>query len=247
MINDIAQGARYALAGFSLIRTRGIRRYVAIPIALNVLLFAAGIYFAYGQTNAWIVQLVEWLPDWLDWLSWLAWLIFMVLMLIVVFYTFTLVCNLIGSPFNGLYSEKLEQKLTGNPPPSEGRFIETLRGVQSAILSELGKFGYLLSRAIPLLILSFIPVLNIAAPALWFLFGAWMLALEYMDYPMGNHGFSFREQREVAKQKRGIILGFGAVIVGITFIPGLNFIAMPVAVAGATKLWVEVFAAESKQ
>ena len=244
MITDIIKGARYALAGFSLVNTRGIRRYVAIPLCINISLFIVGIYFAYGQANTSIAQLVNWLPDWLDWLSWLMWLLFAAVMSIVVFFTFTLLSNLLGSPFNGLLAEKLEQKLTGNPPPSGGRFIESLRGIQSAIISEFSKFGYLVSRAIPLIVISFIPVLNVLSPLLWFGFGAWMLALEYMDYPMGNHGFSFREQREVAKQKCGIALGFGGAVVVITMIPILNFVAMPVAVAGATKLWVETFANE---
>lgn len=241
MIAEFIKGAQYALSGFSLIHTAGIRRYIAIPLTINIGLFVAGIYLAFDQTNALIDKLVDWLPNWLDWLSWLAWLFFVVLILIIVFYSFTLVANLIASPFNGLYSQKLEQILTGNPPPANGRFIETLVGIQTAVLSELSKFGYLISRMIPLLLLSFIPGLNIISPILWFGFGAWMLALEYMDYPMGNHGFSFREQRDVARQKLGLILGFGSVIVVITMIPILNFFAMPVAVAGATGLWVKEF------
>jgi CysZ protein len=63
-----------------------------------------------------------------------------------------------------------------------------------------------------------------------------------MDYPMGNHGFTFKEQREIAKQKRGICLGFGMVIVVMTMIPILNFLAMPAATAGATNIWVNEFA-----
>jgi len=33
--------------------------------------------------------------------------------------------------------------------------------------------------------------------------------------------------------------GFGLGIMLLTFIPVINFVAMPVAVAGASKLWVE--------
>ncbi len=241
MITDFIKGATYAFSGFSLVRSKGIRRYVAMPLAINILLFATGIYFIFGQVNSLIVLLVEWLPGWLDWLSWLAWLFFSLLALVLIFYTFTLVANLIGSPFNSLLSEKLEQQMTGEMPPSSGRLIETLRGISGAIISELKKFAYLITRAIPLVIVSFIPVINIFAPLLWFAFGAWMLALEYMDYPMGNHGFTFNEQRAIAKKKRYLMLGFGSVVTVMTTIPVVNFLAMPVAVSGATKLWVEVF------
>ncbi len=246
MISEFIKGADYALAGFSLAKTKGVRRYVAIPLTINVLLFCGGIYLAYGQTNSLITMLVDWLPGWLDWLSWLAWLFFGLLMLVLVFYTFTLVANLVASPFNSLLSEKLEQKITGNIPPSGGRLIETLRGISGAITSELKKFAYLITRAIPLVIFSFIPVVNIAAPPLWFAFGAWMLALEYMDYPMGNHGFTFNELRMIVKKKRNLMLGFGSVITVMTMIPVLNFLAMPVAVAGATKLWVDVFSSTAE-
>ena len=77
------------------------------------------------------------------------------------------------------------------------------------------------------------------APFLWFLFGAWMLTLEYMDYPMGNHGIIFPEQRQTLSAKRQLAFGFGVGAMAITLIPVVNFIAIPVIVCGATKLWVE--------
>jgi CysZ protein len=84
-----------------------------------------------------------------------------------------------------------------------------------------------------------IPVVQVAAPFIWVVFGAWMLALEYLEYPMNNHGRLFPEVRQALRQRRGLALGFGAAVLLLTLIPVVNFIAMPVAVAGATKLWVE--------
>ncbi|HEY3486440.1 MAG TPA: sulfate transporter CysZ, partial [Gammaproteobacteria bacterium] len=152
--------------------------------------------------------------------------------------------NFIGAPFNGKLAEKLEQQLTQQAPPSSGQ-VHTLAGIQNAVRAELGKLGYLLSRSLPLLVLSFTPVINILAPALWFLFGAWILALEYMDYPMGNHGILFAEQRQRLQQRRGLALGLGVGILILTFIPVLNFLAMPVAVAGATELWSKYLSANT--
>ena len=247
MISDFSKGVRYAVAGFSLARTKGVKRYVAMPLFINILLFTLGIYYAFGLANSGMTMLLSWLPGWLDWLSWLLWVIFGALMLILVFYTFTLVANLVGAPFNSLLAEKLEEKLTGNMPPSSGRLIDTLRGISGAVLSEFRKFGYLISRMLPLVIISFIPVINIAAPALWFIFGAWMLALEYLDYPMGNHGFTFNEQRATVQNRRSLMLGFGSVIMVMTMVPVLNFLAMPVAVAGMTQLWVKEFSNSEKK
>jgi CysZ protein len=238
MLSDFYQGLNGALSGFALIRKRGIKRYVIVPLLINIALFGLALWYVYMQADKAVAATVEWLPDWLDWLGWLLWLLLPILFLIVAFYSFTLVANFIGSPFNGRLSEKLEQQLIGYAPPSSGQ-VYTVAGIKNGVTSELGKLGYLLSRSLPLLILSFIPVINILAPIFWFLFGAWMLALEYLDYPMGNHGILFAEQRDKLRQRRGLALGFGSVILVMTFIPVVNFLAMPVAVAGATRLWVK--------
>jgi CysZ protein len=92
---------------------------------------------------------------------------------------------------------------------------------------------------VPLLVLFLIPLVQIGAPFLWVAFGAWMMAIEYLEYPMGNHGRTFPEVRSALHAHRGLALGFGAAVLFLTLIPVVNFIAMPVAVAGGTKLWVE--------
>ncbi|HEX5056892.1 MAG TPA: sulfate transporter CysZ [Gammaproteobacteria bacterium] len=237
MLSDFYQGTNAALSGFMLIRQRGIKRYVIVPLLINILLFGSALWYIYARADRGITAMVEWLPDWLDWLSWLVWALLGLLLCSVAFYSFTLAANFIGSPFNGRLSEKIEQRLIGYAPPSSGQ-VYTTAGIKNSIHSELAKLGYLLSRSLPLLVLSFIPVINIFAPLLWFLFGAWMLALEYLDYPMGNHGIPFAEQRLKLRQRPLLALGFGMAVCGLTFIPLVNFLAMPVAVSGATRLWV---------
>ena len=66
-----------------------------------------------------------------------------------------------------------------------------------------------------------------------------MLALQYLDYPLGNHGLAFSEQRRILKVQRPMMLGFGAVVLLYTMVPVLNFFAMPAAVVGATLLRAE--------
>ncbi len=242
MLNDFIHGAKCALSGFSLIRRPGVKRFVVIPLTINILLFAAAIFYGSQQIGLAISWLVGSLPWWLQWASafidWFSWIIFGLLSLIILFYTFTIVANVLSSPFNSYLAEKVEVSLRGYQPPSAGKVGGTFTAIINSIRSEMGKLLYFISRLLPMLIISVIPGLNIFAPALWFIFGAWMLALEYMDYPMGNHEMNFREQRRQLKQHRALVLGFGSVIMFMTMVPILNFLAMPVAVAGATKLWV---------
>jgi CysZ protein len=99
--------------------------------------------------------------------------------------------------------------------------------------------AYFIAWAIPFLVLFLIPGVNLAAPVLWFIFSAWMLALEYADFPMGNHNIMFPQQRRTVAKKRFLNLGFGSAVSVATMTPILNFLVMPAAVAGATALWVE--------
>jgi CysZ protein len=73
---------------------------------------------------------------------------------------------------------------------------------------------------------------------LWLFFSSWTLALDYHDYPMGNHLMGFKQQRELLRTKRSLALGFGMTTLGATMIPVINFLIIPVAVAGATALYV---------
>jgi CysZ protein len=107
------------------------------------------------------------------------------------------------------------------------------------MVSELRKLVYIVLWGVPVLLLFAIPGLNLAAPVIWMLFGAWMLAISYLDYPMGNHGLTFPEQRRQLGQRRYLALGFGGAAMFALAIPLVNFLVIPAAVAGATILWVE--------
>jgi CysZ protein len=236
MLGKPFTGAAALLQGLSLLNTPGLRRFVAIPLLVNVLLFIGSIYVLAGQFSVLVTEWLTYLPEWLLWLEWFFWIVFALTALLLVFYTFSILANIIASPFNSLLAEAVEKHLTGQPLPSNGSFIEALKQAPAAMLDELRKLGYMALLAIPILILSFF--LAPVAPFLWALFGAWMLALEYGDYPMGNHNIRFGEQRAKLRDNKLLSLGFGGATLLGTMIPLVNFLVMPAAVAGATKLWV---------
>lgn len=240
MVSQTLVGASYLLQGLHLIHRPGLRRYTYIPLTINLLLFTALIWLSAAQFSTLMDTL---LPNnkWLDWLSWLLWPLFAVAMAVLVFFIFSMIANLIGAPFNGLLAKAVEQQLTSEEinGSSIGTWKDLAREIFPAIWMELNKIGYFILRAIPLLILFLIPGLNIIAPFLWFAFSAWILTLEYMDYPMGNHGITFPEQRRRLQQHRALGLGFGGATMLANSIPLVNFLVMPTAVAGATALWVE--------
>ncbi len=235
-MKDVYAGPRYLLEGFRLLRQPGLRRFVMLPLLVNVALFGALIGLAYGWVDDASQYLIDGLPDWLHWLSYLIVPVFVGVSLVVIFYAFSLVANLIAAPFNGLLAEAVEAHLTGQP--QQAGWGQVLRDLLPGILSELRKLLYFALRAIPLLLLILVPVVNMAASLLWLLFSAWMMTVQYVDYPMANHRLFFGEQRARLRRRPLLAWSFGAGVMLATLVPVLNFFVMPAAVAGATALWV---------
>ena len=71
------------------------------------------------------------------------------------------------------------------------------------------------------------------------MFGAWMMSIQYVDYPMDNHGISMPMLRQTLRTRRLSSLGFGAAVMLATMIPFINFIVIPAAICGATLFWLE--------
>jgi CysZ protein len=232
-------GFGYLPAGFKLLLRPALWPYLLLPLSINVLVFGLLLWLAADQFGALVDTLLPSLPEWLAWLAWLLWLLFVLVAAMIIFFTFSVVANIIASPFNGLLAEAVERLLTGQAPPPSGSLWQALRETPQAVADELRKLGYYAVWALPLLLLFVIPVVNLAAPLLWALFSAWMLALQYLDYPLGNHGLRFKAQRQRLRSKPMLGLGFGGAVLLATLVPLLNLIVMPAAVAGATRLWVE--------
>ncbi len=238
MLADITTGTRALARAFSLLNLPGVRIYVVIPLLINFLLFGFLIWYGHSLFTPFVDWLMSFVPGFLDFLETLIWLFFGVLAAMTVFFAFTPVANIVAAPFNALMSEKIETQLTGRAVSSD---ISFMKMAIDAIGSQLRKLGYIALWALGLFLVTLIPGINLIAPVLWVVFGSWLLSLEYFDYPMGNHDIVFSEQKRRLSQRRGISLGFGGGVMIMTSIPIVNFFAMPVAVAGATLLWVEQF------
>ncbi|MGB5831278.1 MAG: sulfate transporter CysZ [Thiohalocapsa sp.] len=236
MPSNPSKGAAFMLQGMCLITRPGLKRFVMIPLFINIIVFSGAIWYGAGRFEELMTRMQSAVPDWLSWLEWLLWPIFILALLIIVFYAFTLVANLFASPFNGLLAEKTEALLRGQPLADQGDMKKLLRELPGTLLDEARKILYSLFWSIPFLILAF--VVPVVGPAIWFLFTAWMLALQYSDFPMGNHGLKFRNMRATLRRRRFLSIGFGATAAGLTMIPVVNFVVMPAAVAGATAMWV---------
>ena len=240
MLQDLFNGASYLFKGFSLIQQKGIRHFAYIPMIINTLLFSIAIWFGFTKFDQWMNNLMPgWLPEWLlGWIMWIIWPLFAALLTLIVFFSFSIIANLLAAPFNGVLAEAVESKLLDQPPTALP-WKQIVKEAPLMVWNELRKIGYFLLWIIPLFILSWIPVINFIAPLLWIILSGWMLAIDYHDYPMANHQLKFPQQRALLRKKRCLALGFGVTTLGVTMIPFINFLVIPAAVAGATALYLE--------
>ncbi|ART79918.1 sulfate transporter CysZ [Oceanisphaera avium] len=235
----IARGPHYLIRGLSLILEPDLRLFVLLPLAINLLLFGGAFYWLYLQLDTLFGWFVQTTPNYLQWLRYLLWPIAIITIMVVFSFIFTSVANLIASPFNGLLSERVEMKLTGQPLPDESVW-GLLKDTPRMMAREIHKIGYYLPRALGCLLLFLIPVIGqTLAPVLWFLFSAWMMAIQYCDYPFDNHKIDFIVMRQALGQKRQLNLSFGASVALCSSIPIINLLIIPAAICGATALWVD--------
>lgn len=222
--------------GFKLIRQPGLRRYVAIPLLINILVLSAAIFYGINQYDGWMIYVADSLPEFLSFLSGVVAFLGIIVGLAVLLYSFTIVANIIAAPFNAILSIKVEEKITGQLLTSDTALH--LVFVRS-ISREISKFLYYLPRLLGLLVLSLIPGLNVIAPFLWIAFGAWMMAVQYTDYAADNNEISFSELRSRLNSNTFQSLLFGLPAYFLLAIPIINLVLIPAGVAGGTKFWVE--------
>lgn len=177
-----------------------------------------------------------------EWLSWLVYIIkplAFIAILLVFGFLFGSIANLIAAPFNGLLAEQTELLLT-NAEVQDTSIKAIILDIPRVLKREIKKMTYYIPRAIGLLLLFLIPALGqTVAPFLWFIFTAWMLAIQYSDYIFDNNKVDFQSMKTELKQYKFQSLSFGAMVALCQSIPVLNFVIMPVAVCGATAMWVD--------
>ena len=210
-----------------------------MPLLINFALFIVATTVLVQQFSAAMDWTSGFLPDWLGFLAWIIWVLLAFVVLLVYGYSFSMITNLIAAPFNGILAERIELHLTGKAPPSEplGEMIVRTLG------RELLKLWYFVSRGLMvtlgLFILSFMPGLNLLISVLGLAWGAWSMAIQYVDYPADNHQTPFPRLRQHLGNHGFNSLSFGGIVMLGNMVPLLNIFVMPVAVSGATVFWIK--------
>jgi CysZ protein len=222
--------------GMGLITQPGLRQYVIVPLLINVIVMSVFIAYGIAQYEDWMAYIANSLPEWAGFLTWIIGVLAILVGVAILLYGFTIVGNVIAAPFNAILSVKVEEHLLGRPLVSNTPFgVLAVRSVAR----EFVKLMYYLPRLLGLLIISVIPVINVIAPVLWILFGAWMMAVQYTDYAADNNELGFSGLRQRLRGNTMDALLFGILAYVVVAIPFLNLLLIPAAVAGGTVFWVE--------
>ena len=216
--------AGFLLRGIKLLTNPKLRLLVLVPILINIVLYGVVLALGYYYVGMLMEQFI---PESLQWLNWILWPLFFISFFIAAFFTFTVLANLIASPFYGILSARTLTVISDKADVVEQPMLKVFAG-------ELNRMRYIITRMLPLFVLFFIPVINIIASFTMTLFGAWCLAMEFMAYPLENKGLLFADQKQLLKTVRIGALGFGGLTMMCLTVPVLNIIIGPAAVIGST-------------
>lgn len=174
----------------------------------------------------------------------LVWLLMMVAGLLIVVVTSTVV----AAPFNDALSEAVECIVTGTEPKPFSLGV-VLRDTVRTVGLELLKLLLYALVMVPLFLASLVvPVVGqILYTVFGFFFTATYFAIDYVDWPASrqNRGIGYR--LELIRQNFLPMLGFGSGVWLCLFIPLVNLLFMPAAVAGGTLLFLDLQLASRSQ
>jgi len=239
-----ARGFFYPFRGGRfLLKTPRLWPYVLIPFLINTLVFSLAVWLGLDFFNTRIETLIPSGEGWY-WLLlyYLLWVIAVVLTAILVFFSFTVVGNLIASPFNEILSERTEALVTGRAVSV--RF--SLREAWRTLLDEGKKMLLFVAGMGILLLLNLIPGFGtLIYSVLSLLLTVYFLVIEYTGHVFGRKGLGFADQRRFLRGRRFLAMGFGVGVLCLLAVPLLQFFAIPLGVVGATLLWCDCRREES--
>lgn len=241
LIGDLGRGPAYVSLGWRLLSTPGVPRLLVWPLLVTLVIYGAGLAAVLPPVLTWLEESAAGMPAWFqEWFGFLVtlgqWLLGAVLVLGIGWIA-ALLATILASPFYGRIAQLIEARLTGTVvAPDRGILAEA----GAALRREAQKLLWTAPRMIGILLLSLVPVIGQIASPLAFLFGAWVMAAQFTDFTPENRGLEFVETRRALGSRRGLGLGFGALVALGVGVPFVNLIVAPAAVAGGTALYLRI-------
>ncbi len=228
-----------------LLKNSGLKRYALLPLALNIILYIAVLAVLFWLISRWQIGSVEWdfwgpLGGWLaaavNWLKSGLKVLAGLAAVMVAFFTFTAVGMVLASPLNDLLSEKVENVCRGSIKQLD---LPWRFGIAAALTSAGDSLLNLVKQLVctlPCLVFLFIPVLGFLP---LFLVGSYFSGFGFLDSAMARNYLRPRHKRLLAKKRFWLLLGFGAAMQALFFIPLVGLLLMPLGVVSGTLVYCD--------
>ncbi|MDO6595959.1 EI24 domain-containing protein [Oceanihabitans sp. 2_MG-2023] len=247
MVKNILKGLKAYANSFALISKLKLWKFFFIPIIISLVTASIIGFSAYGLSDnvgSFIAKI--WFWEWgKETFTSISTFIGGIAVLAIGLILYKHIIMALSAPFMSPVSEKIETHLTGIESHShrDTSFQEQLwRGIRINIRN-LGKE---LLFTIPLLILKFIPIVNIFSTVLLFLMQAYYAGFGNMDYTLERH-FKYRESIQFIRKNRGVATGNGILFMLFLLIPIIGVIlVLPLSVTAASISTVNLLKEESE-
>ena len=244
-------GATYPFKALvTFIKNPELIKYIAIPILVNLVvaiaLYSGLLYFGWqivdgvqGDVTIWFDRLIASLPQWLGFLNYgvSGLIVFLRLFLIVILlvatgFLLTQFGVLLGAPWYGQLSEKLEKHRTGKVELIELNIVSDLT---RAVLYELKKLVLIALVGIPLLLINLLPGVGTVVSSIGSLIlTTTIVCLDFLDSCLERRRLKFRQKLKVVFKSLPASGSFGLVCLGLISIPLVNLVTIPLCVASGT-------------
>ncbi|HEY9888858.1 MAG TPA: EI24 domain-containing protein [Candidatus Obscuribacterales bacterium] len=239
-------GFSYPLRALRLFQQQpSLRPYVILPLGINIVvgiaLYSFGVWWGLQLIDGWMLQLTNWIePTWLDTVVQVLSPVIQGLLILLLFVVLGLVLlqfgGILGSPFYGQLSEKIEILQAGKldaPAPMGGAAI--LIDIWRALMFELKKLLLLVGIGLPLLAANFIPGVGTAIATVGGItLAALLVCLDMCDAPLERRRLKFRQKLGLIGRALPASGSFALICLGLVSIPLMNLLAIPLCVSAGT-------------
>lgn len=241
MVQDIIRGLQVYTGAYTLISKLKLWKYFVIPMLISLGVFILIFVLAYGLSD----NLGEWIAGIWVWefgkatFKAISTFIGGIIIFAIGILLYKHIIMALSSPFMSPVSEKIEAYYTGQPAKN---YINTsfTKQLFRGIRISLRNLSQELLFTIPILLLKFIPVVNIFSTALLFLMQAYYAGFGNMDYTLERH-FTYKESVAFIRKNRGLAIGNGIGFLLLLFIPVIGVIlVLPLSVTSASVIAVDL-------
>ncbi|WP_438972278.1 EI24 domain-containing protein [Polaribacter sp.] len=241
MIKNIILGIKEYAGVFKLMSDLKLWKYFIIPMLISLctaILIGVEAYVLSDDVGFYISKI--WIWDWgKEVFSSISNFIGGLVVLIIGLILYKHIIMALSAPFMSPVSEKIEKHFYGDVSHLHRKTSNTdqlIRGIRINIRNLTKE----LIITVPILILKFIPVVNIFSTILLFIVQAYYAGFGNMDYTLERH-LKYKESVQFVSKNKGYAIGNGIVFMLFLLIPIVGIIiVLPLSVTAASKKTVQL-------